>query len=161
MDIIPTHGTPSPDVLVDMIKYQLGMELRDEDARRDIFLCLAVSMPAARQVVYRNALGPLLARARMRSLRRDLSSEDDPHVLLSNDLQTHMEDLSLPLQLERRIGVASTLLVLGCQSLFRFMFRSLFILLRFLFPPGVSCAFRRFKRSMYKAAEQLRRLGRM
>lgn len=129
MDIFPTNGTPSRDVLVDMIKSQLGNEPRDEDARRDIFLCLAVSIPAAQQVVCRNALGSLLARARMRSLRRDVTSEDDPHILLSNDLQTHIEDLNLPTQLERRVGVASTLLVLGCQSLFKILFHPLCMIL--------------------------------
>lgn len=91
------------DVLVDMIKSQLGSERRDDDTQRDVFLCLAVSIPPTQQVVFRKALGPLLARARVRSLRN----------------QDVVEDLAVPAQLERRIGAASTLLVLGCQSVFQ------------------------------------------
>lgn len=105
---------PSRDVLVDMIKSQLGSELRGEDTQRDVFLCLAVSIPATQQVVFRKALGPLLARARMRSPSRDSCPGDQLHVLRSNDSQAEVEDLAVSTRLERMIGVASTLLVLGC-----------------------------------------------
>lgn len=119
MDVFPTNGTLSRDVLIDMIKSQLADEFQDEDTRQDIFLCLAVSIPATQQVVLRKALVPLLARAQTRGFSRDVSPEDDPHVLLSNDLQTHINNLDISTQLERRIGIASTLIVMGCQFLFR------------------------------------------
>lgn len=115
-----------------MIKSQLGNELRDEDTRRDTFLCLAVSIPATHQVALRDALGPLLARARIKSSDRDVTPEDSPHVLLSDDLQTHTEDLDVPTQLEREIGVASTLLVLGCQCLFNSLLDPLYLFLSHL-----------------------------
>lgn len=127
MDVFPNNGNPSRDVLIDMIKSQSDNELRDEDERRDIFLCLAVSIPAAQQIVFRDALGPLLTKARMRGLNRDSTPEDDQHVLLSDNLQTHIEDLDVPTQLERRIGVASTLSVLGCQ--FHSIPRSVFLVI--------------------------------
>lgn len=107
---------PSRDVLIEMIKTQLDADSRDQDFIRDVFLSLAVTVPPKSRARIRDALGPLLARARLRGSSRGSISP------LHNDLQKkyHSDDddddddgVDLSLELENKIGVMSTLLVLG------------------------------------------------
>lgn len=134
MDSLPsTDGMPSGQVLIDMIKKQLVLDARDQDARRDAFLSLAVSIPPRPRARIRDALGPLLARARRIGSRRDSvwsSLPDDtrtntitksPHregssVIEDDHVSTGADDASsLARELERNVGVLATLLVLGCK----------------------------------------------
>lgn len=111
MDPFSTSGTLGRDALIDLVKGQLDNESRDEDFRRDVFLCLAVTIPSKQQATVKNALGSLLARARISGSSRDFASGDDPHDL---DVRPGLDDDGVPAELERRIGVISTVLVLGC-----------------------------------------------
>lgn len=122
MDPFSASDALSRSVLVDMIKAQLdddddddeNDESRDtsEDFRRDVFLCLAVTIPARQRRRLKGALELLLARARIRCSCRDSELGEDPH-----DLHGHHNDFDLAMQLERSIGVISTLLVMGCELL--------------------------------------------
>ncbi|KAJ4392091.1 hypothetical protein N0V93_005713 [Gnomoniopsis smithogilvyi] len=100
------------DFLIEMIKAQLDEESRDEDFRRDVFLCLAVTIPARQRARMKGAVESLLARARIRGSCRDSGLGEDPQ-----DLHAHHNDLDLAAQLERSIGVVSTLLVLGYSDI--------------------------------------------
>lgn len=125
----PTNGAPGRDALIGMIKAQLEEDGRDQDARRDAFLCLAVTVPRRQRARARAAMGPLLTRARFRGSDRDSAPEDaDEHHHRqhhhhhhhhhnnnnNNNINNNKGDLgSLAAKLEARIGVLSTLLVLG------------------------------------------------
>lgn len=109
MDPYPTNGAPSRDVLLDMIKAQLDDEARDQDFRRDVFLCLAVTTPQRQRVRAKDALESLLARVRNRN--RGCCRDLDP----GEDLQGMRDDQNIAAELERSIGVVSTLLVMGCE----------------------------------------------
>lgn len=116
MDPFSASDALSRSVLVDMVKAQLDdddvdEESRDdEDFRRDVFLCLAVTIPTRQRRRLKCALELLLARARIRCSCRDSELGEDPH-----DLHGHHDDFDLAIQLERSIGVISTLLVMGCE----------------------------------------------
>lgn len=117
MDPSSASDTLSRNVLIDMVKAQLDDDddddsRNDEDFRRDVFLCLAVTIPARQRRRVKSALGLLLARARIRGSCRDSELGEDPH-----DLHGHQNDFDLAAQLERTIGVISTLLVMGCKFL--------------------------------------------
>lgn len=108
MDPFSTHDTPDRNILLEIVKTQLDDESRDQDYRRDVFLCLAVTTPPRQRIRVRGALESLLARARIRSSCRDLDPGDDP-------LDLH-GDFNIAAELARSIGVVSTLLVMGCES---------------------------------------------
>lgn len=112
MDPFSTSGTLGRDALINLVKDQLDNESRDEDFRRDVFLCLAVTIPPKQQATVKNALGSLLARARISGSSRDFASGDDPHDL--HLVRPGLDDDGVPAELERRMGVISTVLVLGC-----------------------------------------------
>lgn len=115
MDPSSASDTLSRNVLIDMVKAQLDYEnddsRNDEDFRRDVFLCLAVTIPARQRRRVKSALELLLARARIRGSCRDSELGEDPHNLHGH----HRNDSDLAAQLERSIGVISTLLVMGCE----------------------------------------------
>lgn len=111
MDPSSSNDTLGRDVLIDMVKAQLDDESRDQDARRDVFLCLAVTIPARQRARVKGALESLLARARSRGSCRDSGLGEDPQ-----DLDGHHNDFDLAAQLERSIGIISTLLIMGCES---------------------------------------------
>lgn len=106
-----SNSTRSRDVLIDMIKTQLDDDSRDQDSRRDAFLCLAVTIPERQRARIKGALESLLTEACIRGSCRDSEPNEDPQ-----DLQVHHNDFELAAQLERTIGVVSTLLVMGCKS---------------------------------------------
>ena len=106
----PTNGAPGRDALIDMIKAQLVEEHSDQDARRDAFLCLAVTIPRRQRARAKAAMGPLLTRARIKGSGRDLSSED-----AAEHHRNHNDELDVAAEVEVRIGVLSTLLALGCE----------------------------------------------
>ncbi|KAF3770326.1 hypothetical protein M406DRAFT_349152 [Cryphonectria parasitica EP155] len=110
MDPHSTRGTPSRDVLLGMIKTQLDAESRDEAFRRDIFLCLAVTLPPRQRSRIKQAFGSVLARARVSGSGRDPGRGGDP-----SDLHDRFDDddNEVSAELETRLGVVSTLLVLG------------------------------------------------
>ncbi|KUI65512.1 hypothetical protein VM1G_00329 [Cytospora mali] len=103
----PTTGAPSRDALIGMIKTQLEEDERTQDARRDAFLCLAVTVPRPQRARAKAAMGPLLMRARIRGSGRDSPPED------ADEHHRHNDDLSLAAEVEAKIGVLTTLLVLG------------------------------------------------
>ncbi|KAJ4413582.1 hypothetical protein N0V82_008443 [Gnomoniopsis sp. IMI 355080] len=100
------------DVLIDMVKAQLDEDSRDDDFRRDVFLCLAVTIPARQRARVKGAVRSLLARARIRGSCRDSGLGEDPQ-----DLHGYHNDFDLAAQLERSIGVVSTLLVMGYSDM--------------------------------------------
>lgn len=101
----------SHDDLIDLVKAQLDEESRDDDFRRDAFLCLAVTIPGRQRARVKGVLESLLARARIRGSCRDSGLREDPQ-----DLHGYHNEFDLAAQLERSIGVVSTLLVMGCES---------------------------------------------
>lgn len=109
MDPFPTNGTPSRDDLIELIKAQLDDDARDRDLSRDVFLCLAVTIPPRQRARIRDAVRPLLATARLRGAGRDSASTPD------EDLHADPNDPDIAAELEAGIGVLSTLVVLGCQ----------------------------------------------
>lgn len=117
MDPSSASDTLSRNVLIDMVKAQLDDDDDDDDSRnaedfrRDVFLCLAVTIPARQRRRVKSALELLLARARIRGSCRDSELGEDPHDLHGH----HRNDFDLAAQLERSIGVISTLLVMGCE----------------------------------------------
>lgn len=113
----PTQGAPGRDALIGMIRAQLEEDGSDQDARRDAFLCLAVTVPRRQRARARAAMGPLLTRARIKGSDRDSAPEDADHHHRGH-LHHHNNngDMGgLAAELEARIGVLSTLLVLGCE----------------------------------------------
>lgn len=97
---LPTNGAPGRDALIAMIKAQLEEDDRNQDERRDAFLCLAVTIPRRQRARAKNAMGPLLTKARIKGSGRDSPLNDG---------------LDLAAELEARTSVLSTLLVLGCE----------------------------------------------
>ncbi|POS75008.1 hypothetical protein DHEL01_v206604 [Diaporthe helianthi] len=76
----PTNGTPGRDVLIEMIKAQMNSNdsmTRDQDARRDAFLCLAVTIPPRQRARIKATMGPLLARARIKGSGRGPETAPD------------------------------------------------------------------------------------
>lgn len=122
MDPFPTNThMPGRDVLIEMIKAQLDQDASDEDLRRDVFLSLAVTIPPRPRARIRGGLGPLLARARLCGTgSRRGSASVCPAPVQIGGLQTRLHDdhdndeTDVAVELERTIGVISTLLVLGC-----------------------------------------------
>lgn len=112
MDPFSANGTPSRDVLLEVVKAQLDDDSRDQDFRRDVFLCMAVTIPQKQRARVKDALESLLVRARLTSSCMDLGE----------DSQGLQNDLDLAAELERSIGVIATLLVMGCEyiSVIRF-----------------------------------------
>lgn len=106
----PTNGAPGRDALIRMIKAQLEEDGIDQDARRDAFLCLAVTIPRRQRARARAAMGPLLTGARIKGSDRDSTPED-----AAERHPYHMDDLGVAAEVEARVGVLSTLLVLGCK----------------------------------------------
>lgn len=117
MDPSSASDTLSRHSLIDMIKAQLDDDddddgsRKDEDFRRDIFLCLAVTIPTRQRRRVKRTLELLLARARIKGSCRDSELGEDPHNLHGH----HRSDFEFAAQLERCIGVISTLLVMGCE----------------------------------------------
>lgn len=121
----PTNGTPSRDVLIEMIKTQMDDDhmVRDQDARRDAFLCLAVTIPPRQRARIKAAMGPLLARARIKGSGRDPAAAPDcvpdqhDHHQQGHDPQPDRNgnDCDVAAEVEARLGLMSTLCVLGCQ----------------------------------------------
>lgn len=121
----PTNGTPGRDVLIEMIKTQMEEThvARDQDARRDEFLCLAVTIPPRQRARIKAAMGPLLARARIKGSGRDLDAAPDcapdqheHHRQRSHDPQADRNGSACDVaaEIEARLGLMSTLCVLGC-----------------------------------------------
>ena len=120
----PTNGTPGRDVLIDMIKKQMDSEdmSRDQDARRDAFLCLAVTIPPRQRARIKATMGPLLARARIKGSGRGPNAAPD----CAPDQHDRHEkgqgprpdrngnDCDVAAEIEARLGLMSTLCVLGC-----------------------------------------------
>lgn len=124
MDPSLSNTTPNRNILIELIKAQLDDESQDQDFRRDVFLCLAVTIPPRQRIRVRGALESLLARARIRSSCRDLDPGEDPQDLHG--------DFNIAAELARNIGVVSTLLVMGCESaavveLFEFLLLCIFL----------------------------------
>lgn len=123
----PTNGTPGRDVLIDMIKTQMEADddtNRDEDARRDAFLCLAVTIPPRQRARIKATMGPLLARARIKGSGRgppDAAPDCAPNQHDQHDESRgprpdrNGDNCDVAAEIEARIGLMSTLLVLGCQ----------------------------------------------
>lgn len=110
-----TNGMPDRDVVIEMIKAQLDGESRDQDFRRDVFLSLAVTIPPRPRARVRDTFGPLLARARLRGSGRDSTSSPPSNSNNTGDNDGDGGDgVDLSVELERTVGVISTLLVLGC-----------------------------------------------
>lgn len=127
----PTNGTPGRDVLIEMIKTQMDKDhmVRDQDARRDAFLCLAVTLPPRQRARIKAAMGPLLARARIKGSGRDPAAapdcapnQHDQHQQ-GHDPQLHRNgnDCDVAAEVEARLGLMSTLCVLGCQYISSFL----------------------------------------
>ncbi|CAN8096717.1 unnamed protein product [Discula destructiva] len=105
MDPFSTNGTPRRDALLERIKAQLDDESRDQEFRRDVFLCLAVTIPQKQRARVKGELETLLARARIKYSCRDPD--------LGEALQDLHDDFNVAVELERSIGVISALLVMG------------------------------------------------
>ncbi|KAK7737797.1 hypothetical protein SLS53_006417 [Cytospora paraplurivora] len=104
----PTNSAPGRDALIRMIKAQLEEDGIEQDARRDAFLCLAVTIPRRQRARARAAMGPLLTRARIKGSDRDSPPED-----AAERHPYHIDDLGVAAEVEARVGVLSTLIVLG------------------------------------------------
>lgn len=124
----PTNGTPGRDVLIDMIKTQMDADdemNRDEDARRDAFLCLAVTIPPRQRARIKATMGPLLAKARIKGSGRGPpntapdcapNQHDQPDQGRgSRPPDRNGDDCDVAAEIEARLGLMSTLCVLGCQ----------------------------------------------
>ncbi|KAK2605436.1 hypothetical protein N8I77_008273 [Diaporthe amygdali] len=120
----PTNGTPGRDVLIKMIKTQMDNDHRtqDHDARRDAFLCLAVTIPPRQRARVKAAMGPLLARARIKGSGRDHHASPDctaaQHGHHQQGGHDHIDDCNgddfdVAAEVEARLGLISTLCVLG------------------------------------------------
>lgn len=105
-----SNNTLGRDVLIELIKAQLDDESRDHDFRRDVLLCLAVTIPARQRARVKSALQSLLARARIKGSCRGSGLGEDPQ-----DLHGQHDDFDLAAELERSIGIISILLVMGCE----------------------------------------------
>lgn len=101
---------------------------RDQDARRDAFLCLAVTIPPRQRARIRATMGPLLARARIKGSARgppeaapdcrpDQQGQQDQSGGAPRPDQNG-NDCDLAAEIEARLGLISTLCVLGCQYIF-------------------------------------------
>lgn len=111
-----------------MIKTQMDDDhmVRDQDARRDAFLCLAVTIPPRQRTRIKAAMGPLLARARIKGSGRDPAAAPDcapnqhDHHQQGHDPQPDRNgnDCDVAAEVEARLGLMSTLCVLGCQYIF-------------------------------------------
>lgn len=114
----PTNGVPDRDVLVEMVKLQLDAESKNQDVRRDTFLCLAISLPSQQRTRVKEALRPFLARAQITGSGRDPGEDHglDAGPLASLLGNLTLDDHVIAIELEKRIGIVSTLLVLGCKS---------------------------------------------
>lgn len=108
-----------------MIKTQMDKDhmVREQDARRDAFLCLAVTLPPRQRARIKATMGPLLARARIKGSGRDppaapdcAPDQHDQHQQ-GRDPQLHRNgnDCDVAAEVEARLGLMSTLCVLGCQ----------------------------------------------
>lgn len=96
---------------------------RDQDARRDAFLSLAVTIPPRQRARIKAAMGPLLARARIKGSGRDPDAapdcapdQHDHHRQQGHDAQADRNGTSCDMaaEIEARLGLMSTLCVLGC-----------------------------------------------
>ncbi|ROW17430.1 hypothetical protein VPNG_00619 [Cytospora leucostoma] len=94
----PTNGAPGRDALIRMIKAQLAEDGIDQDARRDAFLCLAVTIPLRQRARARAAMGPLLTRARIKGSDRDSPPED-----AAERHPYHTDDLGVAAEVEARV----------------------------------------------------------
>lgn len=129
----PTNGTPGRDVLIEMIKTQMDNDhiVRDQDSRRDAFLCLAVTIPPRQRARIKAAMGPLLARARIKGSGRDPNAapdrapdrHDHHHQQEAHDPQPDRNGnaCDVAAEVEARLGLMSTLCVLGCQYILSFL----------------------------------------
>jgi hypothetical protein len=123
----PANGTPGRDVLIEMIKAQMDSDnnmSQDQDAKRDAFLCLAVTIPPRQRARIKATMGPLLARARIKGSGRDPpppgtapdyapgQSPAPPPDRIGSD-----NDNDIAAEIEARVGLMSSLCVLGCQSI--------------------------------------------
>lgn len=104
---------------------------RDQDARRDAFLCLAVTIPPRQRARIKATMGPLLARARIKGsgrgpqeaapdCRPDQQDQQDQSGGAPRPDQNG-NDCDVAAEIEARLGLMSTLCVLGCQYIFSFM----------------------------------------
>lgn len=119
-----------------MIKTQMDDDhmVRDQDARRDAFLCLAVTIPPRQRARIKAAMGPLLARARIKGSGRDPAAAPDcapdqhDHHQHGRDPQPDRNgnDCDVAAEVEARLGLMSTLCVLGCQYISSILSISLF-----------------------------------
>ncbi|KAG8161779.1 hypothetical protein KVR01_008766 [Diaporthe batatas] len=133
----PTNGTPGRDALIQMIKAQMDSDdfmTRDQDARRDAFLCLAVTLPPRQRARIKATMGPLLARARIKGSGRgpppeaasDRTSDDQQGQRGQQGQQDQPDkksagplpdqngnDCDVAAEIETRLGLMSTLCVLG------------------------------------------------
>lgn len=109
-----------------MIKTQMDDDHRtqDHDARRDAFLCLAVTIPPRQRARVKAAMGPVLARARIKGSGRDPHASPDCTAVQHGHHQQgghdHIDDCNgddfdVAAEVEARLGLISTLCVLGCQ----------------------------------------------
>lgn len=129
----PTNGTPGRDVLIEMIKTQMDNDhmVREQDSRRDAFLCLAVTIPPRQRARIKAAMGPLLARARIKGSGRDPNAapdrapdrHDHHHQQEAHDPQPDRNGnaCDVAAEVEARLGLMSTLCVLGCQYILSFL----------------------------------------
>lgn len=124
----PANGTPGRDVLIEMIKTQMDEDhmAPDQDARRDAFLCLAVTIPPRQRARIRAAMGPLLARARIKGSGKDLAAAPDhtpDHHQQGRGPQPDRNgnECDVAAEVEARLGLMSTLCVLGCQYISSFL----------------------------------------
>lgn len=107
-----------------MIKTQMDKDhmARDQDARRDAFLCLAVTIPPRQRARIKATMGPLLARARIKGSGRGPAAPPDCAPNQHDHQQGHDpqperngNDCDVAAEVEARLGLMSTLCVLGCQ----------------------------------------------
>lgn len=129
----PANGVIDRDVLIQLIKIQveekmirmdLGDESKKQDFQRNVFLCLAVTLPPRQRTRVKEALGPFLAKAQIIGSGRDPGDDHgglvrdgaDPQLLDTLLLHDNCDDfVVVAAEVERRIGIISTLLVLGCK----------------------------------------------
>lgn len=111
-----------------MIKTQMDADEdinnRDEDARRDAFLCLAVTIPPRQRARIKATMGPLLARARIKGSGRgppDAAPDCAPDQHDQHEQgrgprpDRNGDNCDVAAEIEARLGLMSTLCVLGCQ----------------------------------------------
>lgn len=127
MDLPSIQSMPSRGALIDMIKAQLDNQARDEHFKRDVFLCLAVTIPSKQRARAKRALESLLASVHSQQPIKasSVSGGDTNSAAIhncpynrtnneNNNNETNIASENVPDELERRIGIVSTLLVLGC-----------------------------------------------